>query len=41
MQSVVKDMSPPERAKVTQTAAANYTKSQEVGGLMGQVVWPV
>lgn len=41
VQSVVKDMSPPERAKVTQTAAANYTKSQEMGGLMGRVVLAV
>ncbi|MEO8270704.1 MAG: MFS transporter [Aureliella sp.] len=38
VQVVVKDMTPPEKAKVTQKRAADYTKSQEWGGLMGRVV---
>lgn len=38
VQSVVKDMSPPDKNRVTQKKAAEYTKSQEVGGLMGRVV---
>ncbi len=41
VQSVVKDMTPPEKAKYTQKRAAEYTKSQEVGGLMGRVLLAV
>lgn len=38
VQSATKDMSPPEKNRFTQKRAAEYTKSQEVGGLTGRIV---
>jgi MFS family permease len=41
VQAVVKDMPTPEKNRYTQKKAADYTKSQEVGGLMGRVMLAV